>query len=106
MPNYTVWAILAVLVIFYILSSPKRKAERARRKKEVQDQILRLFVPGEKLTGIAVSERLKERTGGRKSFPPYTHLAALVARGCLAMTATEHVVDGSSFVKKEYFLPD
>ena len=97
-------ALLVVLFFIYrILASAS--AKKAERDKSEQAQIMRLFKPGDKLTGAQVGERLEERTGKRRAFYVYHHLNTLVAREELVVSNTKVRAGGNNIDKIEYSLP-
>lgn len=97
--------------IFYCLYRyivyPVVKKQREDQLKKLGEQLLRLFVPGEKLTAFNLYKRLTERTGG-KCAPMvliYKPLESLVAEGRLVLETTILVVGNESLEKREYSLP-
>lgn len=100
---------LGILGLFcYFSLFPKIKLARSEHLKKLKDQLLRLFVPGEKLTGLRLCMRLEERTGGR-GIPLvliYLPLKELVAEGKLVSEVSKIVKNGEELIKVEYYLPE
>ena len=51
--------------LYYYFWLPRVKKTKEENQKRLKEQLFRLFVPGEKLTGLAVHQKLEERTSGR-----------------------------------------
>lgn len=82
---------------------------RNEKAKAQQEQILNLFVPGEKMIATRVSKRLEERTGGRGKLPAVIvidHLKVLVSQEKLLETSHQKVLQGLTINVIEYFLPE
>ena len=82
--------------------------DRSAKEQQERKQILNLFVPGEKMIPVRVSQRLSERTAGRGSLHPdlvFQHLEALVEEGKLLKQVTPFTGPGICVKKIEYFLP-
>lgn len=102
-------ALLVLLVALMILTSPRRKNMKEIRDKQLQDQILRLFIPGRKYLGLQVAELLRQRTSGEKNIPDvvvHHHLGILVNQGDLVMDTYEVKIQEFSVDRIEYFLPE
>lgn len=97
-------SLLVLLFGFSVKADFRRKAKET----ELKEEIMRLFLPGERLTGIQVRSLLKERTEGRLDVPVveiFEKLDALVERKMLQSDASE-VEHYSGFRRVVYFLPE
>ena len=87
----------------------KGKSAVSKERKEQQDQVLGLFVEGERLIGIDVTNRLTERTERRRLLSDvivHGILKELVASGKLKSRTMLVPFHGVEIQRKEYFLPE
>jgi hypothetical protein len=90
---------------FILLGESMTRVDTLKAQKE---QILRLFVPDEKLLAAQVSMRLEQRTAGRGKLSDsavISRLKALVAEGNLVEEVKPLVVASHTLNRTEYSLP-
>jgi hypothetical protein len=94
--------------LYYFFMLPKIKKEREKEQKLLSEQILRLFVQGEKLRHLQLHKLLSERTGGKKRISVQSmerSLGLLVKEGKLISELCEPIVHGEKLSYREYHLP-
>lgn len=105
-----VYALSVLLVAFWALVvSPMMKATAIERNRELRKHILRMFVPGERMTVQEFGHKLETVTGGRVSFPDntlYTQADILVAEGKLCVDMEERDNYGFTNMERVYSLPE
>lgn len=98
--------ILVIFALYYYFVLPKIKKAKKKEKERLKDQLLRLFVPEEKLLGVSLHKRLFERTEGKcvHQLFIYQPLRELVAEGRLISETTELLINGQKVSQTVYFL--
>jgi hypothetical protein len=96
------------LLVFLFGFSVKADFRRQAKETDLKEEIMSLFLPGERLTGIQVRNLLKVKTEGRLDIPVvevFEMLDALVEHKKLRSDASD-VELYSGFRRVEYFLPE